>query len=62
MPIVIKEIHVNTEIQKKVILPGEISEQLYNRLKEQVVEELSDRNRNAYSDNGRGKKNVERYN
>ncbi|MCH4182498.1 MAG: hypothetical protein LKF48_04930 [Prevotella sp.] len=56
MPIIIKEIHVNTEIQKKVILPGEISEQLYNSLREQVVEELSDRNRNAYSDNGRGKK------
>lgn len=41
MPVVIKEIHVTTVVEKKVILPDEVSEQVYLRLKEQVVEELS---------------------
>jgi hypothetical protein len=42
MPIVIKEIQVSTVVEKKVILPAEISESTYNRLKEKVLEELSD--------------------
>ena len=41
MPIVIKEIHVSTVVEKKVILPEEISERTYERLKQKVVEELS---------------------
>ena len=40
MPIVIKEIHVSTVVEKKVILPEEISERTYERLKQKVVEEL----------------------
>lgn len=47
MPIVIKEIQVKTVVEKKELLPDEIPEQLYRRLKEQVVEELSERK--AYS-------------
>ena len=42
MPIVIKEIHVSTVVEKKVILPEEISERTYERLKQKVVEELSE--------------------
>lgn len=38
MPIVIKEIHVNTVVEKKVLLPDEVSEQIYIRLKERIVE------------------------
>ena len=34
MPIVIKEIHVSTVVEKKVILPEEISERTYERLKQ----------------------------
>ena len=39
MPIVIKEIHVSTVVEKKVILP---EERTYERLKQKVVEELSE--------------------
>jgi len=53
MPIVIKEIHVNTVVEKKVILPGEVSEQLYLRLKEQIVEELSVRDSPQHLERGR---------
>ena len=42
MPIVMKEIHVSTVVEKKVILPEEISERTYERLKQKVVEELSE--------------------
>jgi len=54
MPIVIKEIHVNTVVEKKVLLPGEISEQAYARLKERIMEELSQQDTRAR--NGRGRK------
>lgn len=40
MPIVIKEIHVNTVVEKKVVLPEEISARTLELLKEQVIEEL----------------------
>jgi len=44
MPIVIKEIRVNTVVEKKVAPPDEISEQVCLRLREQILEELSLRN------------------
>lgn len=43
MPIVIKEIHVNTVIEKKVIIPDTISGSVYDKLKEEIVEELSEK-------------------
>ncbi|WMI93953.1 hypothetical protein [Bacteroides fragilis] len=54
MPIVIKEIHVNTVVEKKVLLPDEVSEQIYIRLKERIVEELSERD--THSRDGKGRK------
>ncbi|MEG1564520.1 MAG: hypothetical protein RR365_12470 [Bacteroides sp.] len=53
MPIVIKEIHVNTVVEKKIILPNEVSEQVYLRLKEQIVEELSERETSPHLEKGR---------
>lgn len=55
MPIVIKEIRVNTVIEKKVNLPDEISGQTYLRLKEQIIEELAQRNAYSYSEKDRKK-------
>lgn len=43
MPIVIKEMHVKTVIEKKVILPDKISGSIYDKLKEDIVEELSEK-------------------
>lgn len=43
MPVVIKEIHVNTVIEKKVIVPDKISGSVYDKLKEDIVEELSEK-------------------
>lgn len=55
MPIVIKEIRVNTVIEKKVILPDEISGQAYLRLKEQIMEELLQQNTYSHSEKDRKK-------
>lgn len=41
MPIVIKEIHVNTVVEKKIVGKTEISEQVYRRIKEEIMRELS---------------------
>lgn len=41
MPVVIKEIHVSTVVEKKIILPEEISPGAMERLKKAVLEELS---------------------
>ncbi|SEH86388.1 Hypothetical protein PYTT_1293 [Akkermansia glycaniphila] len=41
MAIVIKEIRVNTVVEKKIVGKTEISDQLYRRLKEDVIRELS---------------------
>ena len=56
MPIVIKEIHVSTVVEKKVILPEEISERTYERLKQKVVEELSEHGAGIRAERG---KNIE---
>lgn len=42
MPIIIKEIHVNTVVEKRVILPADISESLYQKLKNEIVQELTE--------------------
>lgn len=55
MPIVIKEIRVNTVIEKKVILPDEMSGQAYLRLKEQIMEELLQQNTYSHSEKDRKK-------
>lgn len=55
MPIVIKEIRVNTVIEKKVILHDEISGQAYLRLKEQIMEELAQRDTYSHSEKDRKK-------
>lgn len=54
MPIVIKEIRVNTVVEKKVLLPDEMSEQVYIQLKERIVEELSERD--THPNDGKGRK------
>ena len=53
MPIVIKEIHVSTVVEKKVILPEEISERTYERLKQKVVEELSEHGAGIRAERGK---------
>ena len=40
MPIVIKEIRVNTVVEKKVITHQEISEEIYHKIKNEILEEL----------------------
>lgn len=55
MPIVIKEIHVNTVVEKKMLLPDEVSEQVYIRLKERIVEELSERDTHPHDGKSRKK-------
>lgn len=44
MPIVIKEIHIKTTVEKKVIQKTEIPEYVYQEIKEEVIRELSKRN------------------
>ncbi|MDU1891989.1 MAG: hypothetical protein E6767_14980 [Dysgonomonas sp.] len=41
MPIVIKEIHINTTVEKKVIQKTEIPEHVYQEIKEEIIRELS---------------------
>ena len=53
IPIVIKEIHVSTVVEKKVILPEEISERTYERLKQKVVEELSEHGAGIRAERGK---------
>lgn len=43
MPIVIKEIEVSIIVEKKVIIPAEIPDGFYEKLKEKIIEELSER-------------------
>lgn len=42
MPIVIKEIRVNTVVEKRIVREQEISEDIYKRIKEDVLEELEE--------------------
>lgn len=42
MPIVIKEIHVNAVVEKKIILPEEISPKTVELIRQAVLEELSE--------------------
>ena len=41
MPVVIKEIHVKTVVEKRVVTSQDISPDLYRRLKEDLLEELT---------------------
>lgn len=41
MPIVIKEIHVHTTVEQKVVVREEVAENLCARLKGEILEELS---------------------
>lgn len=43
MPVVIKEIQVNTVVEKRIILPEEISPRTMELLKKAVLEELSEK-------------------
>ena len=43
MPIVIKEIRVSTVVEKRIVREHEISEDVYKRIKEDVLEELEER-------------------
>ncbi len=45
MAIVIKEIEVKTVVEKRVVDRESISDELYNRLKESIIEELELRGR-----------------
>ncbi|MBE5080247.1 hypothetical protein [Phocaeicola dorei] len=50
MPIIIKEIQVRTSVEKKVVLPAEITEDVYEHIKEKVMEELLLHERRHVSD------------
>lgn len=41
MPVSIKEIHVNTVIEKKVVQITDISDRVYMRIKEDIIHDLS---------------------
>lgn len=41
MPLVIKEINVSTTVEKKVVLPEDVSYRVYERMKKDILEELS---------------------
>ncbi len=49
MPIVIKEIRVSTVVEKKIILPEEISQRALESLKRAVLEELSEKEEHRHS-------------
>ena len=49
MPIVIKEIRVSTVVEKRIVREHEISEDIYKRIKEDVLEELEERKTNFSS-------------
>lgn len=46
MPIVIKEIRVNTVIEKKIISRQELSDDILRTIKNEVLEELEERQEN----------------
>ena len=48
MPVVIKEIRVSTVVEKKVVLPEEISPGTLESLKRAVLEELSEREKREH--------------
>lgn len=58
MAIIIKEIRVNTVIEKKVVQSTDISDGVYNKIKEEVIRELSRGNR--FQDSKTGIKKNER--
>lgn len=43
MPIVIKEIHVNTVVEKKVVFENTLAESIYAKLREYIAEEVSEK-------------------
>lgn len=51
MPIIIKEIKVSTTVENKIFIPPEIPDSFYDKLKEEIVEELSARNVQPISKN-----------
>lgn len=53
MPVVIKEIHVSTVVEKKVILPEEISDKTCERIKDKVLEELAESGTHVRTERGR---------
>lgn len=57
MPIAIKEIRVNTVIEKKVVQVTEISDDAYKKIKEEIVRELSVRGTATQQVNTSVKKN-----
>lgn len=53
MPIVIKEIHVSTVVEKKIILPEEISLGTMELLKKAVLEELAGKEADKHTEGPR---------
>ena len=51
MTIIIKEIKVSKTVEDKIFIPAEIPESFYEKLKEEIVEELSVRNIQSISEN-----------
>ena len=45
MPIVIKEIHVRTVVERKIITETEISEEVISKIESRIVDRLSDRDK-----------------
>lgn len=43
MAIIIKEIHVNTLVEKKVVRTTDIDEEVFRKIKEELLRELSGR-------------------
>lgn len=58
MPIIIKEIQVRTSVEKKVVLPAEITEDVYEHIKEKVMEELLLHERRHVSDTRKKKDRI----
>lgn len=51
MPIIIKEIKVSTTVENKIFIPAEVPDSFYDKLKEEIVEELSARDIQPISKN-----------
>lgn len=53
MPIVIKKINVTTTVETKVVLPTKMSDSVYEKLKEEFLEKLSEQETRSVSERTR---------
>lgn len=57
MTVTIKEIRVNTVIEKKVVQATEVSDDVYKKMKEEIISELSVQNTSSREPHTSVKKN-----